>query len=278
MISLPRVENPMENRASISTSSDIIDVNWYVGNYPFRSLKTQPKDLAQLRVKSGISRAIACDFNSLFYYDSMDGIEETLRRYESLSDWLQFYLVVNPSFPKWEKAIEHAAQDSRIAAIRIAPCLHHYSVDAPEVQMLIDLASKCGIPINVMARLFDDRVAPQCVQQIVPSRASVLDFLRSCSVEARISLSMFYFDELMALDIDWVRNPNLYIDVGCSKPNVASLDELPSWFPIERVLFGTGAPLYYWGGSRLGLEGAEWTVVQQQDVLADNAKVFFEWD
>ena len=272
------VENSMENRASISTSSDIIDVNWYVGNCPFRSLKTQSKDLAQLKVKAGISRAVACDFNSLLYYDAMDGTEEALRRYESLSDWLQFYMVVNPFFPKWEKAVEHAAQDPRIAAIRIAPCLHHYSVDAPEVQMLIDLASKCGIPVNLMARLFDERVAPQYLKQVVPGRGALLEFLRRCSGEARVSLSMFYFDELVAFDIDWVSNPNLYIDVGCSKPNVASLDELPSWFPIERALFGTGAPLYYWGGSRLGLEGAEWTTGQQKDVLADNAKNFFSWD
>ena len=91
-------------------------------------------------------------------------------------------------------------------------------------------------------------------------------------------LSMFYFSELKTLAVDCGKLPNVYVDFGCSKPNVASLDELATWFPVERALFGTGAPFYYWGGSRLGLEGSRLSEGQQRGLLADNARKVFSWD
>ena len=74
-------------------------------------------------------------------------------------------------------------------------------------------------------------------------------------LDVKIALSMFYFSEIRTLNLDWHALPNVYVDFGCSKPNIASLDVLERTFPIGRALFGTGAPFYYWAGSRLGLEG-----------------------
>jgi predicted TIM-barrel fold metal-dependent hydrolase len=53
---------------------------------------------------------------------------------------------------------------------------------------------------------------------------------------------------------------------------------LGTWFPVERVLFGTGAPLYYWQGSRLGLEGSRLSDQQQRGILGQNALEVFAWD
>ena len=133
------------------------------------------------------------------------------------------------------------------------------------------------MPINLMARIFDDRVAPQYVQQMVPKPEHVAAFLMRHS-GVKIALSMFYFIELGALEIDWHALPNVYVDFGCSKPNVASLDALEKVFPTSRALFGTGAPFYYWAGSRLGLEGAEMSVETKRAIMADNARDFFAWD
>jgi predicted TIM-barrel fold metal-dependent hydrolase len=88
---------------------------------------------------------------------------------------------------------------------------------------------------------------------------------------------MFYFSELKALDLDWARLPQVYVDFGCCKPSVVSLDELAAWFPLERALFGSGAPLYYWQGSRLGLEGARLDAAVRRGILGNNAREVFGW-
>ena len=132
-------------------------------------------------------------------------------------------------------------------------------------------------PGSVRVVLDDDRVAPQYVQQTVLKPEHVAAFLmRHRGV--KIALSMFYFTELMALKLDWHALPHVYVDFGCSKPNVASLDALEKVFPIARAFFGPGAPFYYWAGSRLGREGAEMSVETKRAIMADNARSFFAWD
>ena len=60
--------------------------------------------------------------------------------------------------------------------------------------------------------------------------------------------------------------------------HVASLDQLRQWFPLQRALFGTGAPFYYWQGSRLGLAGARMHDEARSGILGRNALEVFAWD
>ncbi len=254
-----------------------IDTGLLVGPCPFRSVPSTPEDLLILRRRAGLERAIASGFRSLLYFDPLLGLDEDLKTYESLADWLYFYAVLNPEFPQWERGLQRAEQESRIAGVRLVPALHHYRLNTATVQQLVQTALQMQVPVNLMARVFDDRIAPRFVAQKVPSLEEVAAFLRANSA-AIVVLSMFYFSELKALAVDWSELPNVYVDFGCSKPNVASLDELATWFPVERALFGTGAPFYYWGGSRLGLAGSKLSEKERSGLLADNAKKVFAWD
>ena len=92
-----------------------------------------------------------------------------------------------------------------------------------------------------------------------------------------IILSMFYFGELSTLKVDWSQLDHVYLDLGCSKPTSVAFDNLASWFPVDRILFGTGAPFYYWGGDRLSLEASRLTADQQTAILGGNAMEVFSW-
>ena len=253
------------------------DTNLILGPCPFRSIPSSVEELEKLKGRAGLQRAVASGFRSLLYYDTLSGLEEDLVHYASLRTWLYFYATLDPCFPQMERGVRRAAVDERIAAVRLLPGLHHYELDAPEVDDLMAAAQAERVPVNLMARIFDDRIAPQYVQQTVPKPEHVAAFLmRHRGV--KIALSMFYFTELRALKLDWHALPHVYVDFGCSKPNVASLDALEKVFPIARAFFGTGAPFYYWAGSRLGLEGAEMSVETKRAIMADNARSFFAWD
>ena len=254
-----------------------IDTGLLLGPCPFRSLPSAPEDLLELRQRAGLERAIASGFRSLLYFDPLMGLDEDLQAYDALADWLFFYAVLNPEFPQLEKGLQRAAEERQIVGVRLLPALHHYSLNERSVQQLVRAAHEAQVPVNLMARIFDDRIAPRFVEQQVPPLNEVAAFLHA-NEDALVVLSMFYFSELKTLAVDWGKLPNVYVDFGCSKPNVASLDELATWFPVERALFGTGAPFYYWGGSRLGLEGSRLSEGQQRGLLADNARKVFSWD
>lgn len=253
------------------------DINLILGPCPFRSIPSSVDELERLKRRAGLERAVASGFRSLLYYDTLSGLDEDMVHYGPLRTWLSFYATINPRFPQMEKGVRRAAADERIAAVRLLPSLHHYALDAPEVDDAMAAARAEGVPVNLMARIFDDRVAPQYVQQRVPDPEQVAAFLMRHS-DVKIALSMFYFSEIRTLNLDWHALPHVYVDFGCSKPNVASLDVLERAFPIGRALFGTGAPFYYWAGSRLGLEGAELSAESKRAIMVDNARDFFSWD
>jgi hypothetical protein len=119
-------------------------------------------------------------------------------------------------------------------------------------------------------------MAPRAIQQSEPDRAELVSFLEGVD-GTRIVLSMFFFPELKGLRVDWSKKTNVYLDLGCCKPSSASFDELASWFPVERVVFGTGAPFYYWKGSRLALEGSRLSETDRTGILGGHAMEIFPW-
>ena len=254
----------------------VVDTNLFVGPCPFREVPSEVDDLLVLRERAGLDLAVATGFRSLLYYDPVAGLDGDLAQYEALSAWLFFYATVNPTFPQVEELVKRASEDARIVGLRLFPTLHHYALASEQALQVAYLAADNGLPVNVAARVFDGRVAPRYVNQGTINRADLTTFLDQ-SKETTVILSMFFFNELQPLKVDWDALPNVYLDLGCSKPSAASLDELTSWFPTDRVLFGTAAPFYYWGGSRLGLEGARLTEDQRLGILGGNAMEVFPW-
>lgn len=253
-----------------------IDAGLFVGTCPFRSLPSNPEDLRRLRDAAGLERAVATGFDSLFYHDPEAGLARDLERFGEQSDWLRFYAVVNPELPRLEAQIRAAADDKRVAGLRLFPTLHHFGLGSERVRTVLRLAAGCGLPVNVSARLLDGRVAPRYLHQGALTTAQLTAFLAELH-EATIVLSMFFFNELQTLRVEWEDLPNVVLDLGCSKPTTASFDQLGSWFPLDRVVFGTGAPLYYWKGSRLALEGARLAESIKGAVLTETAKGVFRW-
>jgi len=253
-----------------------VDTCLFVGTCPFRHIPSAPAELARLKSDAHLSRAVATGFASIFYHDPSEGLRRDLAAYQDLADWLSFYAVVNPDFPSPERQLSAAANDPRIVGIRLFPSLHHYDLNGSKTVQTLQVAAEVGLPVTLTARLFDGRIAPRCVQQTEPDRQALLGLLQAVP-EATVILSMFFVAELAAMDADWGSLPNVFIDVGCSKPTVNSFDTLSSWFPPERVLFGTGAPFYYWKGSRLALEGSRLDPAQKQAILRKTAEEVLRW-
>ncbi len=254
----------------------IVDTSLFVGDCPFRDIPSSAEDLEALRERAQIDRAVATGFRSMFYYDPVDALARDLAEFEPLSEWLGFWAVVNPEYPQIDRQVSGAAESDRVVGIRLFPTLHHYALDSDRCLEVLRAAADAGLPVNVTARLFDGRVAPRMVDQGEVDREGLMAFLEKAS-EATVVLSMFFFNELQPLKIDRSATPNVYADVGCSKPGSATLDNLGDGFPLDRVIYGSGAPLYYWGGSRLALEGCRLNAETKAAILGGTAREVLRW-
>ena len=254
----------------------IVDVNLFVGECPFRDVPSGIEDLKALRDRTGMDRAIATGYRSWLYFDPIAGLQKDLAEHEPLADWLSFYAVVNPEFPQLEEQVGRAAQEEQVVGIRLLPTLHRFELSSDRTLEAVRLAGEKGLPVNVAARVFDGRVAPRCIQQTDVDKADLAAFLEQTK-GTPVILSMFYFGDFSTLKVDWSQLDHVYLDLGCSKPTSVTFDNLSSWAPVDRVLFGTGAPYYYWGGDRLSLEASRLTADQQAAILGGNAMEVFSW-
>jgi predicted TIM-barrel fold metal-dependent hydrolase len=254
----------------------VVDTTLLVGSCPFRDVPGRMDDLNRLRERAELDLAVATGFRSLFYFDPVDGLERDLDEFAEASEWLRFLTVINPEFPNLEQQMERAGKDARICGCRLVPGLHRYALLSDRVRIVCSAADEAGLPVVISGRIFDDRVAPRAIGQAPVDMGELSELLQAESSTTFV-LSMFFFGELKGMGADWEGLPNVYLDLGCSKPSSASFDELPTWFPVNRVVFGTGAPYYYWGGSRLALEGSTLTEDVKADILGNNALEVFSW-
>ena len=254
----------------------IVDVNLFVGECPFRDVPSSVEDLEALREGMGMDRAIATGYRSWLYFDPLSGLRRDLKEFEALSDWLSFYAVVNPEFPQLEEQVGLAVEEEQVVGVRLLPALHRFELCTDRTLEAVRLASTNGLPVNVAARVFDGRVAPRSIVQTDVDKGDLTAFLEQTK-GTPVILSMFYFGDLSTLQVDWGQLDHVYLDLGCSKPSSVAFDSLASWFPVERVLFGTGAPYYYWGGDRLSLEASRLTPGEQAAILGGNATEVFQW-
>jgi len=254
-----------------------VDTNLIVGRCPFRPMPATVEDLALLRTAAGLTRAVATGMDSILFYDPMEGLASDIAAHDSLKEWLSLYAVINPEFPQLERQVADAAQSPQVAGLRLFPTLHRYDLDSKRTLQTAELAAHHGLTLTVTARLFDGRVAPRFVRQETIASAQLTTFLKKIPENLPVILSMFFFNELQTLDVDWSTLPNVYVDLGCCKPNATSLDSMTSWISAERIVFGTGAPFYYWKGARLALSGARLPEREKEAILGLNAMRILRW-
>ena len=249
----------------------MIDVNLYVGEYPFRRLpSTHGEDVLALLKEIGAARAIATSFYSIFYKDNLDGLRKSLDETPEVGRQLFFWAVINPTFPGWE-ADAHAALDlPGVIGLRLFPMYHHYSPLDPPVLRLMALAAERDVPVNLSHRLVDERLH----HWLLNVRAVELDelaYLVKQATATRLVLSHLYLSEFPQLLPAIREHPTALLDIGNAKPTIMWVEQLCEQVEPNRLVVGTGAPLYYHGGVLLCLQEARLPEVVRQAILHDNA-------
>lgn len=257
--------------ASVVDVQPLFDANLFCGSYPFRKLPGQSAEsLAEVIAAARLSRCVLTPFESIFYRQPLEGLKPWLDAACTLPFKPLYWLAVNPLMPAWQRDLEAARRFSAVAGIRLFPRYHGYGLDHPALAEVAAAASSLLMPINLTARLLDDRLHPYPLRADDPLAMETVVELLQRSSQAPWVLSMFTMAELAVAAPMLSQNPNLYFDIGCSKPFEFWEDDIRALGAPSQIIYGTGAPLYYHLGNRISLSRSGFTATEKQAIFTGN--------
>jgi len=248
------------------TVTPIIDVNAYVGDWPFRPLRHRsPAAVRRALQEAGITRAVVSPLAAIFRQECTSANEELMRALRRRGEFFIPAPALNPAYPGWEGDLE-AAIAVGAPGVRLFPNYHAYSLDEPGARAVVQRAAAAGIVVFVSLRMQDERHHhPRMMVPAVPLELVV--GLASAVPEARIVVCMGRYAEAEAL----LAAGNVWLDLSGVQGPVGCVELLAERFGADRLLMGTGAPLQYPLPAAAKIHASELPQAEREKILGGNA-------
>jgi predicted TIM-barrel fold metal-dependent hydrolase len=135
----------------------VIDVNTFVGPYPFRHVgRAEPEVLLEVLERERLDGAWVGHLPSAFYRDPTAGNAKLFAGIAQFEEILRPVPTIRPDWPRWEAAVRQAA-DAGAPAVRIYPQLWGLGPDDPGLRELAIACGERGIATLLTVRFEDSR-------------------------------------------------------------------------------------------------------------------------
>ena len=252
-------------------SAALCDVNVTLGRWPFRRLPLDEtaRLLAKLRTH-GVTQAWAATFDAVFGKNltgANSWLAEECRRYGDGT--LLPFGTVNLVASDWEAEFNRCVGRHRMKGLRLFPNYHGYDLTTPSFSRLSALAQDREIVLQIAVSLEDERTQP--------ASASV----PHVDVQPLVSLPPRRLDTRLVL-LNWQRavKPELvtklaeagvYFDIATVE-NVGGVAKLLDQASMQRVLFGSHAPCFYFESAVLKVRESSLNYENARAVCELNAR------
>ena len=135
----------------------VVDVNSYVGHWPFRDVDASANALVDRMDESGVERALVSSFESVLYRNVHVGNQKLAANVEGHEDRLLPVATVDPTYADWKADLSECIDDLEMRAVKLLPTYHDYDLSDPAA---IELGRRCadlGVPVILVATLEDQR-------------------------------------------------------------------------------------------------------------------------
>lgn len=136
----------------------VIDVNTYIGHYPFRKTKySTASDLVSLMDRYGIGKSCVASLNAIYYKDCMEGNLELLDEIRPYKDRLIPFCVINPEFNWAAEDFKDCVKKMGFKGLRLFPKQQGYRLSSKLSIEILQLSGEMGIPVHIPMQLEDQR-------------------------------------------------------------------------------------------------------------------------
>ena len=139
----------------------LIDINAYVGHWPFMQLKYNTCEaLGQRMDKFGVDVSVISNMNGVFYKNTQSANQELydeLKASKRYKNRLIPFAVINPIYAGWRQDMETSINKLGMKGIRLYPKYHDYEMTDPSLIELVKRARDMNIPVTFDYRMVDSR-------------------------------------------------------------------------------------------------------------------------
>jgi predicted TIM-barrel fold metal-dependent hydrolase len=222
-----------------------IDVNSFVGAYPFRRVPgTSPDSVLQAMDRTDIDRAWISHLPSVFWREPSAGNDWLYRTAAADHERLRPVPAVHPGLPGWEQHVAEA-RTRKAPAVRCDPTYYGLDPVGAEMRKLVVECARQRIPLMLAVRLEDSRQRhPNDTARELPASA-VRTLVR---VDSKVRLIITHAERSFIEEVHFGSTPaessRIWWDIcWIWGPPEDHLQILLHTVGVDRFLFGTGQPL-----------------------------------
>jgi len=255
----------------------IIDVNAYLGRWPFMPLKYETaKDILALMDRAGIDKAVVTSLNSVFYYNYEAGNFELCEVCKQYSGRLIPFAVINLNFVNWRDHLRECVDKYGVKGVKLHPDYHKYSLLSNDMSKLAEEARKLNLPIFIQTSLLDMRHHPGYCFVPETSILEVAQVINQYRENVFIVGGGKHFSSTVQQLLRYAsKNQNFYISSDGLGGPFDCIERLIEQIGSSRLLFGTRMPILYAEASKLMIEKSDISEDDKRKILGENAKKIF---
>lgn len=177
---------------------------------------------------------------------------------------------INPTLPEWEEDLRRCAEEHRMPGIRLHPNYHGYTLDAPGFARLLRLAAERSLIVQLALVMEDERMMHP-LWRVPPVDATPLARI----VTATPGLRLVLLNALGRLRGEALRRMTdageVFYEISMLE-GVGGVERALEHISLDRLLFGSHVPLFYFEAAVLKLKESPLTAAQEQAICRDNAR------
>jgi uncharacterized protein len=272
----------------------LLDINAYVGHWPFKQLKYNTCGLLLNRMNQfGVDISVISNVNGIFYKNTQSANEELhdeLRSEARFNNRFIPFAIINPIYAGWRHDLDICVNKMGMKGVRLFPQYHDYMVTDPSLIELVKRSRDRGLPVAFDIRMVDSRQRSWMDIPVFDSHAAVksdiilkewalrniLPIIRSVPDAKFMILNVANSFELNADDLEFMKKADVLIDTsGREIRGENNLYELLKRFGRDKFAFGTHSPILDYLTSRLRIESmdeAEADEETREYIRSGNAK------
>ncbi len=136
----------------------IIDVNTFLGHYPFRQLRfTTGEGLLRHLDDNGLEAAVVSPVHAVFYRDGQRGNEELFEEIARAPKRLFPVASINPRYAGWQRDLRWCVEQGRAVAVAVWPEHHGYKLTDAMGDAVLKAIVELDRPVVLTQRIEDRR-------------------------------------------------------------------------------------------------------------------------
>ncbi len=241
----------------------LIDINAYVGNWPFQQLKYNTCEALLERMnKFGVDISVISNLNGIFYKNTQAANEELyneIRSSRKFSDRFIPFAVINPIYAGWRDDLETSVKQMGMKGVRIYPKYHDFGIVDPACIELVKRVRDHGLPVAFEYRMVDSRQRSWMDIDYVVGTAKrewnlkdILPIIKAVPDAKYMILNYANASALTPEEMSLVKNANLLFDT--SGRTITNMSDFLKMYGTDKFAFGTHSPILDYLSGRLRIE------------------------